>query len=73
MTKEEVATFLFCEICLREFGPNLRRCVDHCHTTGKVRGILCDDCNISLGKMADDPERLKRAAVYLEQVSLRSV
>lgn len=39
--------------------------VDHCHTTGKVRGLLCRACNVTLGNMQDDPERLRRAAEYL--------
>lgn len=41
--------------------------VDHCHVTGLIRGYLCTDCNLSLGKMRDDPERLRRAADYLEK------
>jgi hypothetical protein len=40
--------------------------VDHCHTTGEVRALLCYPCNTSLGLMRDDPERLRRAALYLE-------
>lgn len=34
---------------------------DHCHTTGKVRGILCGWCNTALGKFQEDPNILKSA------------
>lgn len=40
--------------------------VDHCHTTKVVRGLLCHPCNVALGKMDDDPDRMRRAAEYLE-------
>lgn len=54
-----------CAVCgtTRGTGP----VVDHCHTTGKVRGILCSPCNVALGQMEDSPELLRRAAVYLER------
>lgn len=41
--------------------------VDHCHQTGKIRGILCGHCNRMLGQAKDDPERLRRGAEYLER------
>ena len=39
--------------------------VDHCHTSGRVRGLLCSECNTGIGLMCEDPERLRRAAEYL--------
>ena len=41
--------------------------VDHCHTTSKVRGILCGSCNTSLGGFKDDTNLLKAAILYLEE------
>ncbi|MER6733333.1 endonuclease VII domain-containing protein [Streptomyces puniciscabiei] len=40
--------------------------VDHCHKTGRVRGVLCFNCNSGLGLLRDDPEVVRRAAAYLE-------
>jgi hypothetical protein len=40
--------------------------VDHCHTTLSIRGLLCSECNTSIGKMRDDAARLRAAADYLE-------
>lgn len=44
--------------------------VDHDHVSGKVRGLLCQPCNTSLGKMDDCPARLRKAALYLERGGL---
>ena len=41
--------------------------VDHCHTTGKVRGLIRHDLNKAMGAFNDDPELLRAAADYLEQ------
>lgn len=55
-----------CAGCTRSFGAELREHVDHCHTTGRVRGLLCRRCNVSLGHFDDDPTILRRLADYLE-------
>jgi hypothetical protein len=55
-----------CKICKRnrtEFAKRLA--VDHCHKTGKIRGLLCQNCNTLLGNSFDNPETLKRAVEYL--------
>lgn len=40
-------------------------CVDHNHDTGEVRGLLCHDCNVGIGRMKDNIETLKNAIKYL--------
>ncbi len=39
--------------------------VDHDHVTGKVRGLLCHHCNVSIGMAKDDPAVLEKLAAYL--------
>jgi len=41
--------------------------IDHCHNTGKVRGLLCNKCNCGIGNFKDKPEFLKEAIKYLER------
>jgi hypothetical protein len=41
--------------------------VDHDHATGLVRGVLCNDCNLAAGRLADDPARARKLADYLER------
>lgn len=55
-----------CAICQTTDPGKANFCVDHCHTTGKVRGLLCDSCNTALGKFNDDITRIQNAISYLE-------
>ena len=60
-----------CAICqTRDPGgrSKYRFHIDHCHTTGKIRGLLCKRCNSVLGEMKDSPNLLRRAANYLEEL-----
>ena len=59
-----------CEICgtfRKGKTPGTTMHIDHCHSTGKIRGTLCGHCNHALGNMKDNPERLRAAADYLEK------
>lgn len=40
--------------------------VDHRHETGRVRGVLCFNCNSAIGTLGDDPDTFRRAIAYLE-------
>jgi hypothetical protein len=51
-----------CKICGAE-RPLTR---DHNHATGRIRGVICAECNFGLGKFRDDPGLLRQAATYLE-------
>jgi hypothetical protein len=52
-----------CAICRRRAKGRL--CVDHCHVTGMVRGLLCHECNGALGWLKDDQASLVAALAYL--------
>lgn len=42
-------------------------CVDHCHSSGDIRGLLCSPCNRAIGQLGDTEESLMRAVEYLKQ------
>lgn len=46
-------------------GKRFRLAVDHCHETGKVRGLLCQKCNRAIGLLGDDPVLMRKAIGYL--------
>ena len=56
-----------CAVCKTEKagGKHNVFCVDHDHVTGKVRELLCKDCNIVLGIIKDSPEHLGRLMAYI--------
>jgi hypothetical protein len=58
-----------CAICLK--APAVH--VDHCHKTGRVRGVLCFNCNSAIGKLEDDPDVGRRAVAYLEGKSWKPI
>lgn len=56
-----------CAICRGTNRDDRPLFVDHCHTTGKVRGLLCNDCNVMLGRAQDNEIILMRAIDYLKE------
>jgi hypothetical protein len=55
-----------CAICKRKPDKGKPLCVDHCHVTGEVRGLLCHKCNSVLAFGNDDPDILRAAIAYLQ-------
>jgi hypothetical protein len=57
-----------CKICQRHQSEFKRRfAVDHCHTTNKVRGLLCHHCNKALGHFFEDISTMESAILYLKE------
>jgi hypothetical protein len=54
-----------CAICLTKDNYGKKLAVDHCHTTGKIRGLLCNRCNRAIGLLDDDKDRVLRMHKYL--------
>ena len=63
-----------CQICGVKFTKNKSgvrsatgQAIDHCHDTGKVRGVICSGCNLALGHARDNVEILKSMITYLQK------
>ena len=51
-----------CQICNVEL---IKKCIDHCHTTNKIRGVLCNNCNTALGLVGDNIATIESMIKYL--------
>lgn len=62
-----------CDIC---YQPNIAHrdlCVDHNHETGRIRGLLCTNCNTGIGLLKENPLILDRAITYLAKHVLKEM
>ncbi len=62
----ELMTVTNCQICDKRFDTKNIKNIDHCHETGRVRGILCTKCNQGLGMFHDKVVVLEKAITYLK-------
>lgn len=63
-----------CAICKRPVKlGKARLAVDHCHTTGLVRGLLCWSCNRAIAVFRDDTQRIEAALAYLTNPPVTAV
>jgi hypothetical protein len=56
-----------CAICGQSTTNGRGWAMDHCHTTGKLRGVLCNSCNVGIGVFSEDTGRLLAAIGYLKE------
>lgn len=70
MYSEQEGRCKICEIVMTSVDPSIKRSlltphVDHDHESGKVRGLLCGQCNVGLGNFKEDATVLSKAITYL--------
>ncbi len=59
-----------CDICKKHYSLFKRNLsVDHCHSTGRIRGLLCSNCNVALGHMKESPDNITNMLSYLAKWS----
>lgn len=56
-----------CAICGTDRPGKKGWCTDHCHKTGKFRGVLCTPCNLGLGYFKDDDTKMQKAIEYVRR------
>ena len=59
---EQLMSNTNCQICHAELT---KKCIDHCHSTNKIRGVLCNNCNTALGLVGDNVDTLHKMINYL--------
>jgi len=64
MYKKQEGKCLICNATESMLGHRLA--VDHCHTTGKIRGLLCKSCNMGIGNLKENVDNLQNAIKYLK-------
>jgi hypothetical protein len=72
ITQEEFDQMLIrqnnkCKICSGNFKSSKDTHIDHCHNTNKVRGLLCNNCNMALGQFMDNTDIMDNAIKYLQK------
>lgn len=55
-----------CDICGTCFDGWKQKNIDHDHRTKHIRGVLCANCNLAIGKLKDDPLLIAKAIKYLQ-------
>lgn len=68
MLKQQNSCCKICNINIETLQNKRKKnfCVDHCHSTGKIRGLLCDSCNKGVGFFNDNTSLLEKAILYLK-------
>lgn len=56
-----------CPICAKRLPAGLKAAIDHCHLSGRIRGLLHIQCNTALGMLKDNYQSALRAAKYIEK------
>lgn len=56
-----------CQICGKIVEKRQKKALDHCHKTGRIRGLLCQSCNIAEGLLRSDASLIRRLALYVEK------
>ena len=65
LTKKELTDFKNQKTCANSGCNNPAEDIDHCHSSGKVRGMLCHKCNTALGFLGDNPDKIAGLLEYL--------
>lgn len=60
-----------CAICQQPCATGMNLAVDHDHSTGKVRALLCKNCNTAIGLLGEDTDRMAKAIEYIQSHSER--